>query len=173
MKCRFRASAFTVIEMLTTVAVLIIVLGLMVSLARHVRQSSEAELTRKLLFALDRAIEQYQRQNGSIPPVTPLIAEGDAPADELALQRTARLNNVEVIRALRRQQSLPDSVFRELSYAYDPGALRDAWGNPIVFMATQHPAIGMARGSFFFSSGPDRQYLTRDDNLYSYEIGER
>jgi hypothetical protein len=25
------------------------------------------------------------------------------------------------------------------------------------------------RGWFFFSAGPDRQYLTRDDNLNSYD----
>jgi hypothetical protein len=32
------------------------------------------------------------------------------------------------------------------------------------------PMIGMnPQGWFFFSAGPDRQYLTRDDNLYSYD----
>jgi hypothetical protein len=85
---------------------------------------------------------------------------------------------------------------------YNGRTLADAWGNPIVFMADQHPAIGMAplkgydpstgagagasgagtlssssspptdgreRASFFVSAGPDGRYLTREDNLYSYE----
>jgi len=37
--------AFTLIEMLVTCAVLVIVMGLMVSLARHVRSTSANELT--------------------------------------------------------------------------------------------------------------------------------
>jgi len=38
-------------------------------------------------------------------------------------------------------------------------------------MPAMHRQIGMAPGNewFFFSAGPDRQYLTRDDNQYSYE----
>ena len=36
-------------------------------------------------------------------------------------------------------------VFDELPISlYDGHTLYDAWGNPIVFMSTQHPAIGMA-----------------------------
>ncbi len=62
---------------------------------------------------------------------------------------------------------LPDSI-------YDEAALRDAWGTPIVFMPAMHPAIGMAprNGRFFFSAGPDRRFLTQEDNLYSYEEAE-
>ena len=60
---------------------------------------------------------------------------------------------------------MPASVFNGVQ-------LRDAWGSPIVFMPTKHPWVGTAprtRSAFFFSAGPDRQYLTQDDNLYSYE----
>jgi hypothetical protein len=58
---------------------------------------------------------------------------------------------------------------------YDHRTLRDAWGSPIVLMPGQHSLIGLAPSRagqdqyFFFSAGPDRKYLTRDDNLYSYE----
>ncbi len=59
---------------------------------------------------------------------------------------------------------LPDSIYNEAT-------LRDPWGSPIVYMPAMHPLIGMAPDNrpFFFSAGPDRQYLTQDDNLYSYE----
>ena len=45
--------------MLTTVAVLVIVLGLMVSLARDVRTRSAERLTKDLLHRLDLLVAQY------------------------------------------------------------------------------------------------------------------
>ena len=38
-------------------------------------------------------------------------------------------------------------------------------------MPAFHPAVGTAPGNhyFFVSAGPDGHFLTRDDNLYSYE----
>ena len=69
---------------------------------------------------------------------------------------------------------LAGGPFNDLSIAnYNEVNVLDAWGSPIVYMPSQHPLIGMAAGdrSFFFSAGPDRKYLTRQDNLYSYEAG--
>jgi len=192
--------AFTLIEMLTTVAVLIIVLGLMVSLARYVRDQSANQLTADLLRKLDAAVRRYaDRNGGQLPPVTPLIPEGRRAPDEITLHHTARINNEEFVRALKEYFSPshqgdragnltkgnspagnapvvsadPSSEFGELPISiYDEVTLRDAWGDPIVFMAHDNAAIGMAsrdHPSFFFSAGPDHRYLTRDDNLYSYE----
>src|SRR5215218_9476846 len=59
--------AFTLIEMLTTVAVLVIVLGLMVSLARDVRTRSAERLTKDLLSRLDTLVEQYRRPLRPLP----------------------------------------------------------------------------------------------------------
>src|SRR2546421_6221866 len=58
-----RHLAFTLIEMLTTVAVLVIVLGLMVSLARDVRNRSAERLTKDLLRRLDTLVAQYRVKN--------------------------------------------------------------------------------------------------------------
>src|SRR5437773_9232659 len=55
--------AFTLIEMLTTVSVLVIVLGLMVSLARDVRNRSADRLTKDLLRRLDLLVAQYKARN--------------------------------------------------------------------------------------------------------------
>ena len=54
---------------------------------------------------------------------------------------------------------------------FDGVVLRDTWGSPIAYLPSQHPALGMAADDrpFFVSPGPDRRFLTRDDNLYSYE----
>src|SRR5581483_11368415 len=94
--------AFTLIEMLTTVAALIIVLGLMVSLARHVRARSAEELTTQTLANLDVLLAKYQSLNGGqLPNVTPFVSPSAAAtrpamigntsartADETALRTT-------------------------------------------------------------------------------------
>ena len=161
-------SAFTLIEMLTTVAILVIVLGLMVSLARDVRNRSAERVTKDMLSRLDKMMAQYVDRNAQrLPPVTPLIPPaqqgGADPVDNDALRAAAIQNNTDFSRALRAHALHEDA---------NPSFF-DAWGNPIVFMPRQHPLIGMAGGDrfFFFSPGPDGRFLTREDNLYSYEVG--
>ena len=166
--------AFTLIEMLTTVAVLVIVLGLMVSLARQVREQSAIQLTRELLLKLDRVMAQYAARNaGQLPEASPLIATPGA-VDEPLLQQAARTNNAQFLAALRRQEDLSAKEFSDLPISiYDEVTLRDAWGTPIVFMPPRALNVGMKPQDrfFFFSAGPDRRFLTREDNLYSYEGG--
>ena len=203
LRSAFRIRAFTLIEMLTVVSVLIIVLGLMVSLARYVRDQSANQLTASLLHRLDTAVREYADLNdGQLPPATALIGDGVPVPDEITLHRIARRNNEDFVRALREffvrsrtpiraaaatsrpagqnastspnePASAQEGNFDDLPTSiYDEVTLRDAWGDPIVFMPHDHPAIGMAsraNPSFFFSAGPDHRYLTRDDNLYSYE----
>jgi hypothetical protein len=165
--------------MLTTVALLIIVLGLMVSLARYVRRRSAEELTRRILVNLHSAMLDYVQQGGiggqpaTIPTFEPLIDPKDPRGtEEGSLQRTALINNRQFVLFFKAHKGLPGKAFRDLPLSiYDEATVRDAWGTPIVFMPGMHRQIGMAPGNewFFFSAGPDRQYLTRDDNQYSYE----
>ena len=163
---------FTVIELLTTVAVLIIVLGLMVSLARYVRNALAVEVTKKVLHELDTLMQQYSTRYKLLPAVTPLAPpEGDLP-DELALERNALANNRDFVRVLRASALLPEESFGGLPQSiYNDATLRDAWGSPIVFMPAMREGIGMAPQDkfFFFSAGPDMQYRTQENNLYSYE----
>jgi hypothetical protein len=171
--CR-RASAlgYTMIEMLTTVAALVIVLGLMVSLARFVRYRSSTELTKDLLVKLEQAMERYEKQTGQVPQVVPAAPGNDPYPTEGWILAHATGNNQEFVRALRRVQPPSGGIFSDLPVSmYDGHTLRDAWGGLILFLPHQHPAIGIAPHDrfFFFSAGPDRRYLTRDDNLYSYE----
>jgi len=163
------SQGFTLIETMTAIAILTIALGLMVSLSRHVRAASADGLTKEILHRLDAAMAMYVHQNGSIPSVALFIGEQQMPP-EAQLRRSAERNNEALVRALK-SAALFTGHFDDLSVAYyDEARVRDAWGSPIVFMSRMHPAIGMnAKGWFFFSAGPDRQYLTRDDNLYSYD----
>jgi hypothetical protein len=196
--------------MLTTVAVLVIVLGLMVSLARHVRERAAVALTKDLIRRLDALMERYaDRHEGRMPevasfPPRPPDPGPDAPAattrevagraaprgtgppaaaaldpsrpeafDRRVLSEAARLNNQDFVQALRREPTLTAPALKHMPVSmYDESHLRDAWGSPIVFMPTMHPLVGTAprdRSFFFFSAGPDREYLTQEDNLYSYE----
>jgi len=164
--------AFTLVEMLTTVAALIILMGLAVSLAREVRRRSADGVTRDLLNELDATVARYQQQHkNALPAVAPLISMEPVP-DAATLSRAARKNNQDFVLALRKGGGFVDELFGKLPQSmYDDQTLRDAWGSPIVFMVAMHPAIGMADDNkpFFISAGPDGNYLTREDNLYSYE----
>lgn len=169
--CQTSPVGFTLIEMLITIAVLVIGLILMISLAHLQRQTSADDLTRDLLRKLNVVMSQYIVRNQGRPPAI----TGFAPlagGEERDLQSAARSNNIQFVRALKLQQDLSAGVFSALPISiYDEVNLRDAWGQPIVFMAGMHPLIGTAPldKPFFFSAGPDRRYLTREDNLYSYE----
>jgi hypothetical protein len=110
---------------------------------------------------------EYSRQWGP-PPIESFI-DSNKPVDEASLLNAAMANNKKVVQFFKLHKDLSGKALRDLPY--DDGTVRDAWGTPIVFMPAMHRQIGMAPGNewFFFSAGPDRQYLTRDDNQYSYE----
>jgi prepilin-type N-terminal cleavage/methylation domain-containing protein len=166
---------FTLIELLTTIAVLVVVFGLVISLANFVRNTSATELTTSLLRKMEEQLSAYSRRNDGQLPAAVRVDPLPGMMEE-QVGRLARQNNEDLVKALSAQANLATTVFAELpSSVYDPatGTVRDAWGSPIVFMPAMHPAIGMALDDrpFFFSAGPDRRYLTREDNLYSYEGG--
>jgi prepilin-type N-terminal cleavage/methylation domain-containing protein len=165
-------SGFTLIEMITTVAALVILLGLMVSLARDVRNRSATELTEDVLVKVERLVWQYASKNGGhVPDVPAVIPPGTAVVSEEAIRDIAWKNNEQFVKSLRRM-AVMSREFGDLPVSmYDETNLKDSWGRPIVMMSGMHPAIGMAAGNrpFLFSAGPDGRYLTRDDNLYSYD----
>ncbi|MGA2496741.1 MAG: type II secretion system protein [Tepidisphaeraceae bacterium] len=163
--------AFTVIEMLSTVALLVILLGLMVSLARNVRHRSSEKFTRQVLAKLDNAARRYAALEDELArQIPPLIGRGETGTDEQLIRRHALENSQAFVRVFR--QETGGAVFAELPLSvYDESTIRDAWGTPIVYMAPGAANIGMApqRRAFFLSAGPDRTFTTLLDNLYSYE----
>jgi hypothetical protein len=144
-----------------------------------VRTRSAERLTKDVLHRLDLLVAQYRQrslknipeeQRKVYPAIQPLISS--AVPEEATMRMAAMSNNRELIRTLKSQVDLAGTAFSDLSIAnYTEVNVLDAWGSPIVYMPHQHPTIGMAAGdrSFFFSAGPDRKFLTRGDNLYSYE----
>jgi type II secretory pathway pseudopilin PulG len=166
-----RRPGYTLVELFLTIGVLMIVLGLAVNWANRLRQTSLERKTRQQLQRLTAAVSRYQLEHGGrLPDVTPLLdptlasPNDTATADPPQLRVAASRNGDEVRRAL----AWPAPA--------DPADddLIDPWGTPIVLMPQQSPAIGMAPGDrfFFVSAGPDRRFLTRADNLYSYDYAE-
>ena len=216
---RPRRAGFTLIEMFATVAVLIIVLGLMVSLARYVRRTAAERLTKDLLVKLDALMAQYQSHYHALPPVQSFITpeatnilariktleeqtdtvhvrqaatqattQRRVPSRnqaeerleiaqrelERVLQKSARVNNTQFVQAIKGEAGLSGTFGGLPVSIYDEVTLRDAWGTPIVFMRAGHGSVGMSLRDqpFFFSAGPDAQFHTPEDNLYSYEEGK-
>jgi hypothetical protein len=164
-----RRRCFTLIEMLSTVSALVIVLGLMVSLARHVRSRESGALSRQVLASLDDLLQRDPALEKLLEGVPPLVRAGAA-AEEAEYQRAALRNNRELVRILK--ESGDGSFFRQVPVAlYDVSTLRDAWGTPVVYMKPGAQNIGISpMGRYFFvSAGPDRQFGTVLDNLYSHE----
>jgi len=167
-----RRRAYTLLEMLATVAALVILLGLMVDLARYVRNDSSVKLTKHLLYECDVLLNQYLQHHAGQLPMVASFTDGSADLNEADLQRRAIANNRDFVAALRVEAAGDAAAFGGLPESiYNEATLRDAWGMPIIFMPAMNREIGIAPQNrpFFFSAGPDRRYLTQDDNLYSYE----
>ena len=159
---RRRRNAFTLLEVLTTLAFLIVLMGLMVSLARYVRAQSAQQYTRHLLAELDQAQRLYASDfSASAGDVESVAAAFSTSTDESAARDYVQRVNGPYVAAL----------LAHLHPTEQQTAVRDAWGNPVGFLPSQNPRIGMAPQNqpFFFSAGPDGRFLTRQDNLYSYE----
>ncbi len=159
-----RQSAFTVLELLTTLALLVVMLGLMVSLARYVRSTAADRMTRGMLLELDAQLSAYHSRFDAYPKA-PTIADN---ADETTFAGLIKSESTGVLRLFEQSRLAIDE---RPAPAPLPGGLTDAWGRPIGYLSQHHPLIGMAPQNrpFFFSAGPDGRYLTRQDNLYSYE----
>ncbi|MBC7785482.1 MAG: hypothetical protein H7144_16740 [Burkholderiales bacterium] len=154
---------------MTTLALIIILLGLMVSLARYVRTNSADQLTRAVLLDLDLAIANYRRAAGTFPPIT--MPAGDVNEEQLStmLLDGNRLLGETLRHALAGSKASGGDA--GTTAMPDAALVRDAWGRTVGYLPHQHPLIGMAPQNrpFVFSAGPDGKYLTRQDNLYSYE----
>jgi type II secretory pathway pseudopilin PulG len=176
-----RSRAYTLVELFLTLIVLMIVLGMMINLANRVRDQSAQRASQQILSRLSTLLEQYRRTNaGQLPPISPVIVPGKL-LSEQTLQAAALQNNADLVRCLnlpalaKANNRGDDPLFRNLRYDGPAPLLEDSWGTPVVFMPHQDPAIGMdPRGDtyFLFSAGPDRQFLTHADNVYSYDEAE-
>jgi hypothetical protein len=134
---------------------LVVVLGLVVSLARYVRRNASLSAVRQQLITLNAKLNET-----GIPPELPMFAPGLNADDERRLpeaMRTVALQNAE--------------LWSKYLGIENKGYL-DPWGMPIVVINGAHPALGMAPRfrPFFLSAGSDCRYFTLADDIYGYDI---
>ena len=196
--CRTRTAGFVLVEILLIAAVLWIAIGLLISLSRHVRSRSAESDTARMLWKAHLALSRAQSAQASTDGATGIVssstvaeasAVGGLPKplglDELAIaspktvRQTLDGHNRVLVHALL--QSMPDDeandprsqvAWARLSRSmFDGQTLRDAWGTPVVLARGDDQRLGLAPGrrDYCLSAGPDRNFLTRDDNLYSFE----
>ena len=167
--------------MLTTVAALVIVLGLMVSLARYERRRSAENFTREDILAKLEALLARPAvvQNKALqealadPQVIPRLVRPSArEPEEPVLRLNAAANNAAFVKLFKTY--FGSAAFNDFPLSlYNPSTntLVDAWGTPIVYMPAGALNVGIIpqQRSFFLSAGPDRKFSSVVDNLYSYE----
>jgi hypothetical protein len=128
---------------------------------------------------MERLADVYVKAHGRYPDVDqvePVRAGGgaDGASGVVAGPTTGPVGEMRRLGAAGRRAPGAGEGLGDLSPAiFDPSGpiLRDAWGTPIIFVPGEHPLLGMAprNAPFFLSAGPDRKFLTRGDNLYSYD----
>ena len=194
-----RRSGLALSELLLVIFALTLLLSLIVSLSRRVRRESAHALAERVLLELDAALTDYRAPDGTaatLPDVLPLFpnesASSAATPQEAELRTRALSNNRQIVRLLNVAGRAErgdrtggtgltigggaddgPAVLDTLGLIlFDGSTLRDPWGTPVVFMPRGDRRIGTATKDrpFFFSAGPDGRFLSREDNVYSYEV---
>lgn len=70
------ARAFTLVELLTVIAIIVVLISISVGVGVYVTKGGERRATQNVLGSLDRALEEYVGVNGTIPPYLPQQYEG-------------------------------------------------------------------------------------------------
>jgi type II secretory pathway pseudopilin PulG len=163
-------------DVLLTVAIIGLALGFVTSLARNVREEARRDTVSRTFRELDNALTAYLSRHDQPPSVERLLPpevqtlQGWTPTPGLIDSRSTD-NNRLMLRAL--SPFLDDTgVLATLPpVRYDGRRLLDPWGTPYAYIADTTGLLGIAANGrpFFLSAGPDRDFTTRGDNLYSYE----
>jgi|GEM_PF-4561882 len=141
---RRQHGAFTLIEMLVVIAIIIILLGTVIAIGTNVRASSAARQTKVILKAMETALEGYRTSNNGVEPAS--IA--------------ALLQSPEGKRVL---SGLPSGTISGTT-------VFDGFGNQISYFRTGDTITGTvtAQRTFFRSPGPDGTANSADD-MFSYD----
>jgi len=189
-----RAAGFTLVEMIVVIGIILILLGLMLPTVRALSDQAKKRQTRIMLLNAAAMLRELNQANqlATLPLFTaPITAPQNVGADgadrnAAAVQTTRAVMNA--LLALPANQTafgqLPSDGWQNDGTG---PVLLDGWGHPIIFV----PAPGMTatvggiattvvsshRGNaadaanrpYFASAGPDANFRTADDNVYSFD----
>ncbi|MGC4031297.1 MAG: hypothetical protein QM754_06065 [Tepidisphaeraceae bacterium] len=146
-------AGFGLLELLTSVAFLVILLGFAVSAARYVRSKDSAAAIRQQLAMLNGRLAAY-----GLPAELPIFAENLTAADEAAAPD----------RVLDQAKENADLCADWLRV--DRTSMTDPWGTPIVAIPGKHRARHVAAvQAVLDDAGPDGRFFTLSDNIYGYD----
>lgn len=180
--------------MLVVIGIIIILIGLLLPTVRVLSQQAKTRQTHVMLLNAAAMLRELNQSNhlATLPTFTgPITAPGNVGADGSDRNGAAVQTTRAVMNALL---ALPanKTAFGQLpsdSWQNDGTGpvLLDGWGNPIIFV----PAKGMnakvggtatlvvsshsgnstdaANRPYFASAGPDANFMTADDNVYSFD----
>ncbi len=197
-RSRPRRPGFSLIEMLIVMALVVVLAGLTVVVGRSVIGKAKVDQCRQVLQAPDATLTEYQAEKGAVPPFVRRAYKAPDGIGSYGLSTRREvavyLDQVKGYAGIDKQLGTIDSAFlvkREQIYtdlagypyagvvADDPRpSVRDPWGMEILYI---HPhednedafrAFGkpLNERPYFMSAGPDGEYETLEDNLYSYEV---
>jgi type II secretory pathway pseudopilin PulG len=107
-----RKAAFTIVELLTVMSIIVILIGLLVPALNKVRKYARDVKQRTQLHAIDAAIELFNSEHDGYPPSG---AKDEAPPPAAYLSRTDYCGAMKLAEAMMGQDLLgfhPDSAFR-------------------------------------------------------------
>jgi general secretion pathway protein G len=142
-----RSGAFTLIEMLVVICIMMILAGLLMGISPYVWRSAKEAKARANLEKIHKALEEYMLANGSYP----YSVNADGSSLPYSGEGTNLLSLV----------SKPDGTFGTLTNWLEKGTntLVDPWGHGYVYSCVQ----GNQQTYLLFSMGNDGKPGTPDD----------
>ena len=140
MTIKRKQQGFTLLEIMLVVSIIVIILGVAISKLGNTTAIAKTMRVQADVQAIKTQLQLYESMNGFNPTT------------EQGLQALVTQPDKDP-RPARWYQ-----LFRELP--------KDPWSNDYIYrcLGLKNPG-----GFDLYSAGPDRQYLTREDNQYSYE----
>lgn len=197
-RCSSAPRAFSLMEMLIVIALVIVLAGITVVVGRSVTSKAKVDQCRQILQALDATLTEFQAERGAIPPfqVRAYVAPSGVGSEAARSRREVAvyIQQVKGYSGIDKQLGTIDAsflverdqIYTDLAgYPYagrvlddDRASVRDPWGMEILYI---HPnednevafklfGEPVNDRPYFMSAGPDGEYETLEDNIYSYEV---
>jgi prepilin-type N-terminal cleavage/methylation domain-containing protein len=179
--------AFTIIELMIVVAIIAVLIGLVVPSLRTLSNSAKSRETRQNMENLRAMMKELELQGGLVGlvpagPITVGVVNEDAPGryGPAVVQTSNSMARMRQIPANKRaiEQWPPTKILRAQGGVTNP-VLLDGWYNPIIIVPPEGLNVTVGGASrtivnpegkpFFASAGPDADFGTGDDNVYSIE----
>lgn len=158
-------AGFSLMEILVAVLIISLLAGIGTVTAMRMRGAGEERQTRVILQAALNASLEYQAQLGD-------TVEVDLSASDSSIKQFVR----EVIQVPEARQVLITLDQHLVWDDDDPESIRDAWDNPLEYREqvgdSGNDSLNLPahHRPYFASAGPDGDFATTQDNLYSFDL---